>query len=116
MGKSAQRKGSNGERELAALLKARGYDLERGGSLSFGRKPDLSGLPGIHMEVKRVEHLNVPAAMKQAIQDSARFQDGMPTVFHRRNREPWLVTMRLEDWIQVYTGRLAQGNKKEPEK
>ena len=102
MGKSSQRKGADGERELAAVLREYGYVIERGGSLSFGEIPDLVGLPDIHIEVKRVERLNVPEAMKQAERDSTRFHDGAPTVFHRRNREPWLVTMRLSDWIELY--------------
>ena len=54
MGKSSQRKGAAGERELAALLSAAGYACQRGGSLSFGEVPDVLGLPGIHIEVKRV--------------------------------------------------------------
>ena len=62
----------------------------------------MSGLPGIHMEVKRVERLNVSEAMKQATRDAERFHDGAPAVFHRRNREPWLVTMKLEDWLNIF--------------
>ena len=49
MGKGAQRKGADGERELAALLRERGYSIRRGGSLSFGTVPDLIGLSGIHI-------------------------------------------------------------------
>jgi Holliday junction resolvase len=101
-GKTAQRKGAAGERELAAILQEYGYDCIRGGSLSFGEVPDLSGLPGIHIEVKRVEKLNVVEAMEQSIRDSERMQDGIPTLFHRRNRKPWLVTMRLVDWLELY--------------
>lgn len=103
MGKAQQRKGANGERELARILAGYGYDLQRGGSLSFGEVPDLVGLPGIHIEVKRVERLNVPEAMSQSERDSKCFQDGAPTVFHRRSRSPWLVTMRLEDWMKLYS-------------
>ena len=102
MGKSSQRKGAAGERELAAMLSAAGYECQRGGSLSFGEIPDVLGLPGIHIEVKRVEKLNVGEAMEQAIRDSDRMLDGMPALFHRRNRKPWLVTMRLEDWLKLY--------------
>ena len=102
MGKSSHRKGAAGERELAALLLAAGYECQRGGSLSFGEIPDVLGLPGIHIEVKRVEKLNVGEAMEQAIRDSDRMLDGMPALFHRRNRKPWLVTMRLEDWLKLY--------------
>ena len=102
MGKTSQRKGADGERELAALLSAAGYECQRGGSLSFGEIPDVLGLPGIPIEVKRVEKLNVGEAMEQAIRDSDRMLDGMPALFHRRNRKPWLVTMRLEDWLKLY--------------
>ena len=102
-GKPSQRKGAQGERELARVLEAEGYPMERGGAC-FGTIPDLVGLPGIHVEVKRVERLNISQAMNQAERDSERFQDGAPTVFHRRNREPWLVTMRLSDWLKLYKG------------
>lgn len=102
MGKASQRKGAAGEFELAAVLQEYGYDCTRGGSLSFGEVPDITGLPGIHIEAKRVEKLNVVAAMEQSIRDSERMRDGMPALFHRRNRKPWLVTMRLSDWIQIY--------------
>lgn len=104
-GRGSQRKGADGERELAAVLREYGYDMERGGSLSFGEVPDLVGLPGVHIECKRVERLNVPAAMQQAVKDSQRFRDGMPALFHRRNRQPWLVTIRLEDFMQLYQGK-----------
>lgn len=106
MGKTSQRKGADGERELAKLLREHGYDVKRGGSLSFGEVPDLVGMPGIHIEVKRVERLNVSEAMQQAIRDSEKFCDGKPTLFHRKSRSPWLVTMRLEDWLTLINTRL----------
>ena len=101
-GKASQRKGAEGERELAAILRGYGYEITRGGSLSFGEAPDLTGLPGVHIEVKRVERLNVPEAMRQAVRDSERFRDGLPALFHRRSREPWLVTLRIEDFMALY--------------
>ncbi len=102
MGKTSQRKGRDGEEELANLLRNNGYHIMRGGSMTFGEVPDLMGLPGVHIEVKRVEKLNIWTAMDQAIRDAARFQDGVPTVFHRKNRSGWLVTMRFSDWIKMY--------------
>ena len=114
MSRSQQRKGADGERELVEDLRGYGYETERGGSLSYGKVPDIVGLPGIHIECKRVERLNISEAMKQAVCDSLRFRDGLPAVFHRRNREPWLVTMRLSDWMQIYTrgGRDGDGGEK----
>jgi len=105
MSRSQQRKGADGERELVTVLKGYGFDTERGGSETFGTIPDVTGLPGIHIECKRVERLNLSEAMQQSIRDSERFRDGMPTVFHRKNRQSWLVTMRLDDWIRLYKGR-----------
>lgn len=102
MSKGAQRKGSRGEKELSTILNYYGFDTEPGGSQTFGTVPDLTGLPGIHIECKRQERLNVPAAMQQAERDSDKFHDGKPAVFHRRNRGPWYVTMRLTDWIELY--------------
>lgn len=102
MGKSSQRKGRDGERELRDRLKEYGYEVECGEAQSFGEVPDLVGLPGIHIECKRVERLNVPEAMQQAVRDSERFRDGVPALFHRRNRQPWLVTVRLDDFMQMY--------------
>lgn len=102
MGKTSQAKGRAGEQELARLLRSHGYEIERGGTLSFGERPDLMGLPGVHVECKRVERLSLDSAMAQAIRDSARFGDGAPAVFHRRNRQPWMVTMLFEDWMRLY--------------
>ena len=99
---NSSRKGADGERELANKLREYGYEITRGGTQSFGVVPDLSGLPGIHIECKRVEKLNVSEAMQQSIRDADKFQDGKPALFHRRNRQPWLVTMRLEDWMKLY--------------
>lgn len=108
MGKSSQRKGRDGERELRDVLQNYGFQVECGEPVSFGTVPDLVGLPGIHIECKRVEKLNIPEAMRQAVRDSEKFRDGMPALFHRRNRQPWLVTMRLDDWMKVYTEKLLR--------
>ena len=102
MGRASQKKGAAGERELAAILQEYGYDCTRGGSLTFGSVADVTGLPGIHIEVKRVEKLNVGEALDQSIRDSERMRGGLPALFHRRNRKPWLVTMRLSDWLKLY--------------
>ena len=117
MGKKSQRKGANAEREIAAILTEYGYDAERGGSMTYGSVPDVTGLPGIHIEVKRRENLNLLDAIRQAAADAERFQDGKPAVFHRKNRSPWLVTMPLEAWMQLYQAaenrKLSEKNRKD---
>ena len=50
MGAKSQRKGRGGELELSRILQGHGYDVEAGRALSYGEVPDLSGLPGVHIE------------------------------------------------------------------
>lgn len=99
---NSKRKGKAGELEIVRSLKAAGYDVRRTAQYcgNTGDAADVVGLPGIHIEVKRVERLNLSEAMSQAIQDSRARE--APAVFHRRNNEPWMVTMLLEDWINLY--------------
>ena len=108
MSVSQQRKGAGGEKELTSILRRAGYSVSWGGNRTFGCTPDLSGLPGIHIECKRVEALNVTRAMEQAERDADRFRDGAPAVFHRKNKSPWLVTMKLSDWLPLYASALTQ--------
>ena len=102
MGKSSQRKGRAGELELVGVLHDHGIPARPGDAVSYGNTPDVVGVPGIHVECKRVERLNLDAAIDQAIRDGERFCDGLPAVFHRKNRRSWLVTMRLDDWAALY--------------
>ena len=103
MAVNSKRKGAAGERELAHKLNEYGFETRRSvqynGKADDG-KADLVNLPGIHIECKRVERLNVSEAMTQAINDAKNGE--LPTVFHRKNREQWLVTMRLDDWMDLY--------------
>lgn len=100
-GKSARDKGARGERELAHTLRdTYGYPVRRG--YVFQGESDLVGLEGIHVEAKRQERLNLSKAMEQATAEAKKRNDGIPTVFHKKNREEWLVTMKLTDWIDLY--------------
>ena len=103
----SRRKGADGERELASRLQERGIGCHRG-YVQF-KQSDLIGIEGIHVECKRVEKLNIHEAMEQAKRVAVKRQDGVPTVFHRRNRTEWLVTMRLDDWAEMYKGWEANG-------
>ena len=107
MGLKSQRKGRRGEVELCGILQEHGFPVKPGIAQSYGTEPDLYGLPEIHIECKRVEALNLSAALKQAAADAAKFNGGLPAVFHRRNREEWRVTMRLDDWIVLYDAFLS---------
>lgn len=97
---NSKQKGARGERELASLLRERGYDCRRSQQYCGANgDADIIGLKGIHIESKRVERLNISDAMSQAISDC---KENIPTVWHRKNNEQWLVTMRAEDWLSLY--------------
>lgn len=97
---NSKQKGNRGERELAKVLSEYGYECRRGQQYNGLDGEDVVGLDYIHIECKRVERLDLAAAMYQAHRDSKKGQ--LPAVFHRRNREDWKVTMELKDWMQLY--------------
>ena len=92
---------------LKEYLNSLGLTVQRG--YVFLRQSDLVDLPGIHVECKFVEKLSVRKAMDQAIEEAKKRKDGMPTVFWKVSRKPWLTVMRTEDWVQLYKlARLAK--------
>lgn len=98
---NSRSKGKRGELELCRKLREYGYSCSR--SVQYcgaNGDADVVGLPGIHIECKRVERLNLTDAMHQAMRDTRAGE--LPAVFHRRNDEPWMVTMPLESWIEIY--------------
>ena len=91
-------KGKVGERELSKeLSRLFGVAARRGQQYSGVEGEDVVGLDGIHVECKRVEKLNIVDAINQSVRDSESGDGGVPAVFHRKNRTPWLVTVRLDD-------------------
>ena len=98
---NSRAKGAAGERELAKKLREYGYECRRGQQFCGANgDADVIGLPGIHIECKRVERLNIDDAMLQATRD--RKEGEFPAVFHRKNNGKWMVTMLLDDWQEIY--------------
>jgi Holliday junction resolvase len=107
MGKASRDKGARGERMLRDELRDHGFeDVTRG--FVWNHTSDLIGLPGIHIEAKFVEKLNIRQALAQAEEESEKRQDGMPTVFSKTSRKPWIVTMNLDDWVKLYKAYLRR--------
>lgn len=98
---NSRNKGARGERELAEKLREYGYTTRRGQQYSGANgDADVVVVEGLHIECKRVEKLNLDDALAQSIRDA---RDGeMPVVMHRKNRTEWKVTMRLDDFIQLW--------------
>ena len=100
MGNKERDKGARGERLLRDFLRDRGLDVRRG--FTYLHQSDLIGMIGIHVECKFVEKLNVRKALQQATDESKKRSDGMPTVFWKVSRLPWITIMWSEDWITLY--------------
>lgn len=108
-GKAAREKGARFERELSKLFNEHGFHTHRG--YVFHKQSDVVDLLGIHVEAKAQERMNVWDALKQAVTESDKRKDGMPTVFWKRSRKGIMVCMRFDDWMKLYT--IARGKVKD---
>lgn len=97
---NSKEKGKRGERDWAAYLVSKGYEARRGQQYNGIEGEDVIGLPGIHQEVKRVEKLNLDKAMDQSIEDAA--ESKIPVLVHKKNRRPWFITLRADDFLELY--------------
>ena len=113
---NSKQKGKAGELEFAHKCKDYGFEDVYRTAQTNGKLvqslADCEGLEGIHIEVKRVESLNLDGAMEQAIRDTQNKKEKkLPTVFHRKNRKPWKATMLLDDWMKLYKSWLKDKDK-----
>ena len=97
---NARRKGAAGELEAAKALNAvLPHAKARRAQQYCGHHTaaDLvcEGLPGIMVEVKRRQSMNIHKVMSESVQHCT---DGvLPMILHRKDNEQWLLTIRLED-------------------
>ena len=97
---NSREKGKKGEREVAKLLSDRGYKCRRGQQFNGLDGEDVVGLDYMHIEVKRVQNLNLYDAYLQAKRDA---KEKKPLVFHRKNNQRWLVSMDFDTFIEFLT-------------
>ena len=81
---NSNKKGSRGELEFANLCKEYGFkDARRSQQYSGeGHTADVVGLPDLHVEVKRVQALNIDKAIDQCIRDKR--EEDLGIVAHRK--------------------------------
>lgn len=94
---NSREKGKRFERLAAkAVADTFGVEAKRGIQFKGGdESPDIiTGLTGVHFEVKAVEKLNLMEAFEQAKRDA---KANIPVVLHKKNRTGWFLTLRLED-------------------
>src|SRR5258708_19604961 len=97
---NSKMKGKVGELEFVHYLKERGYEARRGQQFQGGNdSPDVIGLPGHHVEVKRTEALRLHDALAQANRDAA--AGTVPLVAYRRNRAGWVAILDMDHYIDM---------------
>lgn len=97
--KNPKRKGNAGERELMRLLHTYGL-VEAARTEGSGRygDGDIKNVPGLHLEAKRTERVNLYAAYAQASKDLGLGPEA-PIVFHRRNNGQWMIFMSADNFL-----------------
>ena len=100
---NSNQKGKTFEREVAGLFRKRGWKARRGQQFSgLGDSPDVvvEDAPWLWIEAKRTERLRIYPAIEQAVGDAGENQ--VPVVIHRSSQKETLVTMRFEDWFEMF--------------
>lgn len=96
-GAASKRKGKVGEREVAELARDCGFPSARRGQQRSGVDcADVIGIPGVHVEVKRTERLNLRSAVAQARRDANTGE--IPAVLSRWSGGGWLAVVPA-DWL-----------------
>ena len=116
MAVNSKQKGARFERTLASRFRDYGYEARRTAQYcgNTGDAADVIGLPGIHIEAKHQERMQLYDWMAQAKRDAAG-SGKLPVVFHKKNNCEILVTMEFEDWMNLYREWEAGMNLKERE-
>lgn len=105
MAVNSKQKGARFERTLASRFRDYGYDARRTAQYcgNTGDASDVVGLPGIHIEAKHQERMQLYDWVAQAKRDAAANGKGnLPAVFHKKNNAEILVTMEFDAWMNLY--------------
>lgn len=105
MAVNSKQKGARFERLLASKFREYGYEARRTAQYcgNTGDASDVVGLPGLHIEAKHQERMCLYEWMAQAKRDAeANGKGNLPAVFHKKNNADILVTMTLDDFMNLY--------------
>jgi len=105
MSVNSKQKGARFERQLASRFREYGYDAHRTAQYcgNSGDAADVVGLPGIHVEAKHQERMQLYEWMAQAKRDAAAGGgNALPAVFHKKNNAEILVTVEFDTFMQLY--------------
>ena len=97
----SRKKHSRGNREFAAICRQNGFTpVCRHGKLENGE------LPGLSVEVRRTQRLHLEDALDDAAGNAC---GNIPILAHRKDHQPWKITLLLPDFLQLYRAYLQTG-------
>lgn len=102
MSVNSRRKGADAENEVCQILRAAGWPQTRrssDGNAQAERGDIVRGPAGFHLEVKRREQILIVQWSHQAEREA--HETDRPAVIWRKSREPWRVSMLLDDWMPL---------------
>lgn len=111
IGKASKARGKRAELDLVHKLHEFGFSEARRTSQYCGKAgtSDIVGVPGVHVECKAVQRLNIWEALLQSKRDSEADGNGdIPAVFFKRNRSGFYVAMPLKDFVSLYKGEIKK--------
>jgi hypothetical protein len=109
MALNSRNKGQRGEREAASLLGTWiEKDLRRNLSQTRDGDADLLDIPGLTIEVKRQETLNVNTWWRQVCR-AADNRGDIPVLMYRQNRKEWQICLPAYLLVIGAKGRLTLG-------
>ena len=116
---NSRRKGAAGELEAAKALNdvlphAQARRAQQYAGHHTAADLTCDGLPGIMVEVKRRQSMNLHSVMKKSLEDCTAEQT--PVIIHRKDNEEWLLTVRLEDLPAMMWKFLREGTPGEKKK
>ena len=105
MGKMQRDKGARFERIVASMFCDWGYPAFRTAQFEgkSGECADVEGVPLLHIECKACERMELYKWLAQAERDNAASKHPQtPVVIHKANNKPILVSLKFDDFIQMY--------------
>lgn len=96
---NSRAKGKRAELELCRILSAAYPGACRNLDQFQADKRDVLNVPGVHIQVKHVESLNIWKALDQAIDEAA--STDVPVVAFKRNRSAWFGALELDELIPL---------------
>lgn len=97
-GKASREKGARFERDLAKILTRAGFPSSRNARNGISTDDIAHSLPGVHLEAKHCERLEIPKWWAQCVRDA---EDRAPVLVFKQNRAGERVITTLEHYLDL---------------